>query len=249
MGEAVGGHSVVISQAMYFPWVGMLEQIRLCDTYIQYDDVQLVRGFANRVQIKTSNGTKWLTVPIANRSRDLMIDEAIIDDSVDWRRSHRDSLWQAYSKSPYVDDLMGVVDQVFGLASERLVDVSRASTQALIEYFDLAPNHVTLDSRDLGIPGKGSQRILDLVIHVGGSRYITGHGAANYLEHEKFAECCVEVEYMNYRRSEYPQQFGSFDPHVTALDLVANCGQAGRDVIHSETEPWALHLARQRCVE
>ena len=30
--------TLVVSQPMYFPWVGMLEQIRLCDTYVFYDD-------------------------------------------------------------------------------------------------------------------------------------------------------------------------------------------------------------------
>ena len=30
---------VVITQSMLFPWVGMLEQIRLADILIHYDDV------------------------------------------------------------------------------------------------------------------------------------------------------------------------------------------------------------------
>ena len=57
---------VVISQSMYFPWVGMLEQIRLADVFIHYDDVQFSKGsFSNRVQVKQPDGTSaWMTIPL-----------------------------------------------------------------------------------------------------------------------------------------------------------------------------------------
>jgi len=53
---------IVISQSMYFPWVGLLEQIRLAEFFVHYDDVQLTRVFTNRVQVKTAQGSKWITV-------------------------------------------------------------------------------------------------------------------------------------------------------------------------------------------
>ncbi|HOX52645.1 MAG TPA: WbqC family protein, partial [Fibrobacteria bacterium] len=34
--------TVVITQPMYFPWVGLFEQIRLADEIVWLDDVQLV---------------------------------------------------------------------------------------------------------------------------------------------------------------------------------------------------------------
>ena len=47
--------TVVISQPMFFPWVGMFEQIALADVYVHYDDVQFSKGsFTNRVQLKTA---------------------------------------------------------------------------------------------------------------------------------------------------------------------------------------------------
>ena len=41
---------------MYFPWVGLLEQVCSADCFVHYDDVQYVRGFCNRVQMKVPNG-------------------------------------------------------------------------------------------------------------------------------------------------------------------------------------------------
>ncbi|MCA9907942.1 MAG: WbqC family protein, partial [Anaerolineae bacterium] len=65
---------LVISQSMYFPWAGLLEQIRLADTFVHYDDVQHTRGFYNRVQIKTGNGVRWITVPLRDWHQGQRID-------------------------------------------------------------------------------------------------------------------------------------------------------------------------------
>jgi hypothetical protein len=55
--------NTTISQSMYFPWVGLLELIRLTDIFIHYDDVQYPRsrgGFYNRVQLKIARGKRLL---------------------------------------------------------------------------------------------------------------------------------------------------------------------------------------------
>ena len=63
----------VISQSMYFPWIGLFDQIRLADEFIFYDDVQLTRGFYNRVQVAQANGTKFITVPLAKKKQKQLI--------------------------------------------------------------------------------------------------------------------------------------------------------------------------------
>src|SRR5690242_11364734 len=86
---APAGGTVVISQPMFFPWVGMLEQLRLADTYVHYDDVQFEKGsFSNRVQIKTQAGVKWLTVPLRDKKLGQRILDVQVDDASGFRRKH-----------------------------------------------------------------------------------------------------------------------------------------------------------------
>jgi hypothetical protein len=80
--------------------------------------------------------------------------------------------------------------------------------------------------------------VLDVVRALGGTRYITGHGARHYLDHEAFEAAGVAVEYMDYRCTPYPQFHGAFTPYVSILDLVAHCGHEGVSHIHSGTRPW-----------
>lgn len=229
---------VVVSQPMYFPWVGILEQIKLADIFVHYDDVQFARGFINRVQVKTSNDTPWLTVPTVGKSRGLNINQIKLDVTTDWRKQHRAVLVHAYAKAPYRDEMLALVDRVFSQEAETLADISRASVMELAAYFDLVGDRKFLSSSELETGGSGSQRLLDIVRTVGGASYITGHGARNYLDHEIFEEAGISVNYMNYKKVPYPQLYGAFTPFVTALDLVANCGREGKVYLTSETVGW-----------
>jgi len=223
---------------MYFPWVGFLEQMRLADIIIHYDDVQYARGFYNRVQIKTANGSKWLTVPLRDQHRGQRIDEVLIDNRIDWRAQHRNMLKQAYLKAPCRDEMLDFVDQVFAKDYETLADLSRESILSLVNYFGLTEGKQFGCSAQMGVSGASSQRLRDLCLAAGASVYVTGHGARNYLDHELFDKSGIRVEYMKYRMTPYPQLHGDFTPYVTALDLIANCGKERTDVICSEAIYW-----------
>lgn len=236
----------VISQSMYFPWVGLLEQIRVADMFVHYDDVQFTKGFYNRVQIKTANGSKWLTVPLHEHHRGQRIDEVKIDHRIDWRSKHRNMLKQTYRNAPYRDEMLALVDQVFSNHYLTLADLSRESTLSLARYFDLTEGTQFGDSAQIAVKGASSQRLHDLCLAIGASTYVTGHGAKNYLDHELFSKSGIKVEYMKYRMRPYPQLFGDFTPYVTALDLIANCGKERTDVICSKTIYWKDFL-NERC--
>lgn len=229
---------VVISQSMYFPWVGLLEQVHQADVFAHYDDVQFTRGFYNRVQVKTAKGTQWLTVPLRDQHRGQLIDEVIVDDRIDWRSQHLGFLKQAYAEAPYRAEMLALVERVFDRPIASLADVTRNSIVELAEYFDLCNSTRFVGSRELGICGSSSQRLRDLCLALGANVYITGHGAKNYLDHQIFEDEGIEVRYMKYDCSPYPQLHGEFTPYVTGLDLVANCGKRGRSFIRSVAINW-----------
>ncbi len=230
---------VVISQPMFFPWVGLFEQIRLADTYVHYGDVQFSKGsFTNRVQIKTAQGIKWLTVPLQDVSLGQSIDEVKINVRIDWRVRHMDMLKQAYAEAPYRKDMLTLVGSVYQYQGDSIGMLSRLSMEACCNYFKLDAGRRYIDVRQLGIGGSSSQRVLDIVKALGGANYITGLGARNYLDHQLFEDAGIRVEYMDYQKSSYPQLHGEFTPYVSILDLIANVGKDGVNLIHSGTINW-----------
>ena len=230
---------VVISQPMFFPWVGMFEQIALADVYVHYSDVQFSKGsFTNRVQIKTEKGSHWLTVPLGKVSLGQRINEVRIDDTRAWRADHIRMLLASYGEAPCVDEMMSLVRGVYTRNYETIAELSEASLSAVCDYFDLLRGRRFVHIDALSIPGASSRRVLDVVHAVGGTEYITGHGARNYLDHALFARERVSVSYMDYRKVPYEQLHGAFTPFVSILDLIANKGKAGRSLICSGTRDW-----------
>ncbi len=229
---------VVISQPMFFPWIGMFEQIKLADIYIHYADVQFSKGsFVNRVQVKTAHGIKWLSVPIkVNLGQN--IDQVEINDSTDWRGNHIQLLVQAYSDAPFCKEMLEIVTETYKTKTKTIDELAINSLNTILTYFDLTEKTQFLDSRNMNVTGSSSQRVLDIVNSVGGNIYITGHGAKKYLDHELFEQNGIRVEYIEYQKTAYPQLHGEFTPYVSILDLIANVGKAGKKYIHSGTQHW-----------
>ena len=236
--------TVVVSQSMYFPWCGLLDQIRQADVFVYYDDVQLVRGFCNRVQVKTLQGYKWITVPLLRKSQKQLIHNTYINYEEDWVSKHRSILINSYRQTKFIDDAIALFDSVHSNKYERLCELARASIFALSKYFKLNHSIRFLDSTLLVPPGKSSQRLCDITKMVDGKIYLTGHGAINYLDHGLFDRNGIEVRYMNYSIQEYQQVFGAFTPYVTALDAISHLGTNANKILNSQTENWKEAIKR-----
>lgn len=230
---------IVISQSMLFPWVGLLEQVRLADVFVHYNDVQFSKGsFVNRVQIKTPQGVRWMTVPLRSMNLGQRIDEVGIAAPEQWRETHLDLLRRSFAAAPFADDALALAEEVYFGEHSNVGSLARSSLLALVRYFGLDEGTRFVDVAELDIPGRSSERVIATVQRLEGNVYITGHGASNYLDHQGFEQSGIRVEYMNYRRLPYPQAHGPFTPYVSGLDLVANCGREGVRYIASDTQSW-----------
>jgi len=231
--------NVVISQSMLFPWVGMLEQIRLADCFVHYDDVPFSKGsFTNRVQIKTPQGSRWMTVPLDGLKLGQSIETVAVMPKDLWQGKHLDLLKQSLDGAPYRDDAIDLVQTVYNKPHAGLGMLARDSMLAVANYFGLYDGTCFLDVASLGIATTNSQRVLEVVKAVGGTQYISGHGGRNYLKHDQFDEAGVRVSYMEYECVPYSQLHGDFIPYVSSLDLIANCGKEGARRICSQAIYW-----------
>lgn len=235
--------TVVISQPMLFPWLGLFEQILLADLYVHYVDVQFSKGsFTNRVQVKTAAGSRWLTVPLRHTGLGTEIRGTQVNHREAWQRTHLATLRQSYARGKYAADMLALVETVYARHDATIGELAIRSIESVCEYYGLNRERRFLLSPELCVPGSGSSRVLAMVQNLRGSVYVTGHGARKYLDHEAFERAGIEVRYMVYRKMPYPQLHGAFTPYVSVLDLIANVGPAGRDVMVSKAVHWREFL-------
>ncbi len=233
--------TVVISQPMYFPWAGFFEQMKLADVYVWLDDAQFSKGsFTNRVQVLLPGKQVWMTIPLVDKTGRQISELTAKGDT--WKTSHRDLLSQSLRKTPHLDLGLECFDEA--AAWESVVDILIDSAETCAKVLGVLPPKI-LRSSELDIRGTGSSRVLDMVLSHSGTRYVTGHGAAGYLDNEGFETAGVAVEFMNYQVKPWPQRGEKFTPYVTSLDLIATQGAGGADHLDPRTVPWREFLQKK----
>ena len=226
---------------MYLPWPGIFEQFLLADVVVYYDDVQLPRGknFNTRVQIKTSEGWQWMSIPVQREtSRIQKIDQTrFVDQS--WRKKHLRTLEQAYGKARFFarvrDELL---ERIFRIDTEFLSELCIQSGTLISAYLGIA-REVHRSSQLKGIETEDpTQRLLLVCQQFEATDYVSGKGGMRYIQHDRFEAAGIAVNYMDYALTPYRQLHGEFNPYVTTLDLLMNEGPDAATFLVSQARYW-----------
>jgi hypothetical protein len=217
--------TLVVLQPSYLPWIGFFDQVRRCDHFVFYDDVQYDKhGWRNRNRIKAASGPVWLTVPVRTRGRmGQPICDVEVSNETPWARKQLKTIEEAYARAPHRQPYLTALSELLDRPWERLADLNIATSQLMCGWFGLArPMH---RSSQLGIGGDRNARLLALCQHFKVDHYLSGAAARSYLDLDLFAAHGIRVEFQDFGHPEYPQQHGVFLPYMSALDLVLNVGE------------------------
>lgn len=223
---------------MFFPWVGLFEQIKLSDVFVHYDDVQFPQGrsFISRVQIKTNSGVNWLTAPVSRAKSGRLINQTVLVSDSEWRTHHLQTLKHSYAKAPFFDEMYELAKEIYSLPSDNLSSFNCNCIEKISSYLDIKTKF--FKSSDIGCSSSSSEKLLELCLHFGAKNYITGLGAINYLDYSIFENNSIKVNYMSYEKKTYPQLHGEFTPFVSVLDAIANLGKNTSSLICSNAVYW-----------
>lgn len=236
--------TVVILQPQYFPWVGVFEQISICDVYVHLDHVQLPQGrsFCTRVQTKSAEGATWLSVPVARNQGQSIKDTQIVEEK-SWRNSHMSRFGSAVRGLPFARDALEIMEAAFASGGTSLCDLNIAGIELMARYIGLKAKFAR--SSSMRPQGKKDDMLISLLAPLQADEYVTGRGALNYLDHEGFARSGVEVTYVDYVSRPYPQNFEPFDPYVSFLHAIAALGRSAIDLLEGRRVHWQDMKSRE----
>jgi hypothetical protein len=228
--------TLVVLQPGYLPWLGFFDKLRRCDIFVYYDDVQFDKhGYRNRNQLKSPAGPQWLTVPVRHKGLEKpRIVDVEIEKGAPWGRKHLQSIKQWYAKAPYLQRYVPELEELLLRPWERLADLDVAIADLMCRWFGIRTQIER--SSELGIEGGQSERLVNLCLHFGAERYLTGNASKDYLEVDRFAPHGIEVQWHDYQHPVYPQLHGEFVPNMSALDLLLNCGDESAAILAGDGE-------------
>ena len=221
------------NQPTYLPWIGIFEQMMYADVFVVCDDFRpSFPGWLNRNKIKGPGGALWLQIPVA-RPHGLPINRVEIAGGP-WRRKHLRSIEMCYGKSPCFEMYIGRLREIYGAEWHHMSDFTTALIMYLRECLGIEGELVLSSSLESG--GKKSSLVADLCRKTGCNAAYLATGTRAYVDEEIFRQAGVEIEYQDLEHPTYPQGYGEFISHMSALDILMNCGRESADIIRRAGE-------------
>jgi hypothetical protein len=233
----------VIHQPHFLPWLGYLHRMAQADVFIVLDHVQFERrNYQNRTMIRMGEESRWLTVPVLQRSQKERIIDKMIDNPPDgtrsWGASHFATLRHAYRDAGFFSLFAAELKKLLEVRWTRLVDVNQALLDFLRDAF--AIRTPLLRSSQMNVAGARGELIFNLCKAAGADTLLAGQGGSRgYLDVAGFEQGGVRIVWHEFRHPEYPQ-CGSrpFIAGLSALDMLFNCGSGSAGMLKGEA---ALH--------
>jgi hypothetical protein len=215
---------VAIHQLQYMPGLRFFSKMKASDLFIYLDDVQYEkREFQNRNRIRTKDGTQYLTVPVMVKGRfSQNINSVKLNPTYDWRTEHFRAITINYGRARYLKEYLPALEALYAGKYALLGELALASMNFLRAAFGIK-TPVKLSS-EFNAASSSTLRLVELCKAAGADEYCSGAGAKNYLDAALFSENNIKLSWQDFRVEPYPQAFEGFEPNLSALDLLLNCG-------------------------
>ena len=228
---------VSISQPAYLPWIGYFHRIAKSDVAIVLDNVRLERSsktrFTNRNKIKTSEGWTWLTVPVKTAGLGQpMICNVELDTQQKWANKHCRSITQSYSQTPHFAAHRNWLEDFYSQPWTHLAPMLSTSLVYLLDVIGIETP--LLFSSNMEVGGQKSELILNICKQAGATTYLSGPFGRDYLAAEAFEAAGINIEFDDYKHPVYPQMHAGFQPYMSVIDLLFNCGDASLRLLRNE---------------
>jgi hypothetical protein len=220
-------------QPVYLPWLGLFHKIALADLFVSFNQVQYqVRDWNNRNRIKTQSGPLWLSVPVVhNNHLERKYAEIEIDNTQPWGRKHWKSLLVNYRKAPHFSRYADYFEDCYKREWKTLLELNESMLRWFLETLGIAVP--VRSAGDFSFSGVKSGLVLDMCLQLGADLYVFGAQGRDYADLAAFEAAGVTPLFQDYRHPTYPQQFGVFEPHLSVVDLLFNCGDSSLDILMS----------------
>ena len=221
-----------INQPAYLPWLGYFNRIAKSDIHVVLDHVQFEKNsMINRNKILLNKEPLCLTIPVLTKGKfdDLSIKSLEVDQKTKWQKKHYSSISQAYSKTPFWKEISNKLEPFYQRDVQFLNPFLESKLMCFIDYLEIkTPLYF---SKDYIFQQKKSDLVLEICQKFKATTYLSGPFGRDYLDLKKFSDLGIQVIFDDYKHPEYPQNSDKFQPHLSTLDLIANCGKNSLKVL------------------
>lgn len=219
---------VAAAAPAYLPDWNWFAKMARVDCFVLADDLPFSKsGTVHRTRIKTVQGVRWLTVPVATRGTGpRLIRDVPIDLTRHWSRKHWRSLQVNYRYAPYFDYYADAFAEIYHREWRFLLDLNLTMLAVLQDAFRLHVPQMMSSSLPAQPGVSASERIVQVVQACGGRVYLAAAADRAFLNADAFAAAGIRLAFLEDPPRPYRQLFGEFIPNLSVIDLLFNQGVA-----------------------
>lgn len=218
---------VAISQPTYLPWLGYLKMIQSVDVFVFLDNVQFEKqSWQSRNRIKNNlDQPIWLSVPVKTQALNTRLcDIEIASTKFNWQKKHLNSIQTYLGKTPYLDQVLALLDLSFQQSFQYLADLNIDIISHLCQKLEINTKLIRASSMD--VTGQKTDLLLTILQQLEADYYLANLGSKAYLDKEadRFAGLDIELAYHEWKHPVYDQRGHEFVGSLSWVDPVAYLG-------------------------
>lgn len=206
-----------IMQPYFFPYIGYFQLMRAVDVFVFFDNVQYInRGWVNRNQIPLHGKPTWLTLPVVNASRSLLINQRfyLLGEGVEpikqkLRAAYPDRMNSAEAK---------LINELLDYPDPNVASFNANLLRRLAQIFGISCKFMVASKlADLGCLS-GEDKVIELCRRVGASHYINPIGGVQLYDPSRFADAEIQLSFL--RTTSMPTEMAPGVVHYSVIDAL-----------------------------
>ena len=213
-----------IMQPYFMPYLGYFALIREVDEFILFDTPQFIRhGWIERNQVLKQNGERlYIKVPLQKHSRDTAIKDVVINNSQNWRQTILSQLGPYKKKAPFFKEVTNVLEEVFELKSNSIVDLNLKALESVGTYLSIKTpfkvfSEMGLNIDDVNAPDEWA---LNICRALNANSYYNPTGGMEFFNREKYQDAGIELKFVKFEATPYDQLGNPFVPYLSVVDVM-----------------------------
>lgn len=225
---------VGIHQPNFIPWIGYFYKIYRSDIFVFLDTAQYEKNsFADRNTVKASNNAVQIKLPVQYTHHTDSYNKVTVNVNDYWIKKTLKTLEYNYKKAKCFEQ---VYEDVNRWLKRTNLSLSEYNSLIIIDICKKLQFETSIRfSRDLNINSTNVQRIIDICKYFEADTYYSGRGASNYQSEELFRKNDISLRYTDFTHPIYIQQWKTFLPNLSILDLLFNEGYENASQIVRES--------------
>lgn len=207
-------------QPYFMPYIGYFQLMKAVDKYVIYNDVNYIKGgWVTRNNILVNGKKQLFTIKLQGASPNKrFLDILILDDFRKFMRT----LEMNYSKAPFFNDAMQLMETIVSFSEKRLDLFIKNSFEKILFYLNIDTELILSSDIEKNNSLKGKEKVLEICKILGADTYYNAIGGKGLYDKKDFISNGISLHFLKTHEDLAYQQFPHMDfvPNLSIIDAL-----------------------------